>query len=540
MDDEKKYKCTQKGCDKKFKTKSGLGLHLVDKHQINCKWYYCSKCSYKTTRNSSLKNHIKNKHSNIIKKTQYACSICKKKFTSKDDRNKHQITHSNNEIIYYKCDYKGCNKQYTYKTSLKKHISLKHKEIETWYHCNLCSSKFPLKESLKQHIFTVHSNNFIKCDLCDKKVKTNGALALHKKFIHNISVIWNKCNLCDKKFKSKGGLKNHKKNIHHIDLEWIKCTICNYKCKSKSNLNTHIQLNHIIKENKFKCNICNKFYKTEYNLKSHIQGIHNFNGNKIECYICHAKLKTKQSLKQHLANKHDIGVKYFYCDQEGCDHKCKNNSDLKKHLENMHDIGKHPCDFCLGNRNSSIQYKDKAGTHKICRACYNKATGKNSRVEHTWSDYLDKKVGTNYLLSSDKSLKSMGGCSLKRPDKLYTSPDLIILGECDEKQHLYNNGSYECEDRRISEIYDEPTFSGKKMVVIRWNPDNYTPPEGYEKHKRDVRLKTCSNLIQHLMKTPPSDLITIYYLFYNEDNPRISRAYPVEMIYDETDFLTLI
>lgn len=106
------------------------------------------------------------------------------------------------------------------------------------------------------------------------------------------------------------------------------------------------------------------------------------------------KFKSKCEVKTHLKYTHNIGVKFYYCDQDDCDQKFKSNGHLQRHLEGIQDIGKHKCDFCLGNRNSSIAYKDSVGSHKICRTCYNKATGKNSRIEHTWSDYLDKVVGT--------------------------------------------------------------------------------------------------------------------------------------------------
>lgn len=532
MSSEKKFKCEYEGCDKTYKNKSGLRHHLANIHHINCKFYYCQKCSFKTTRGYSLKLHINNRHSYTKKIKKYYCFFCKKHFLSKDERDKHETSeHSDEDIIWYKCDQEGCDKIYKNKISLKKHILVKHTDSKIWYNCDKCDSKFPLKESLKQHILFVHTDKYIQCDLCDKKVKTQGGLKSHKKHIHNISVTWFKCDLCDHKSKTKSALTKHKSDIHHIGLVWIKCQKCNYKCKNNSQLNTHVKLAHIIKENIYKCNICNKLLKTSANLKSHITNVHNTIFNKFECNLCDKKLKNKTSLKQHLANIHDIGVVYHYCPEENCFYRSKLKSDLNTHLQKVHDIGKHPCDFCLGNRNSSITYKDSVGSHKICRACYNKATGKNSRIEHTWSDYLDKVVGTEYLLSSDKSLKSVGGCSLRRPDKLYTGPHLTIVAECDEQQHLYNNGSYECEDKRLSEIYDEPGISGKKMAVIRWNPDHYIVPEGCDKALRKDRLKTCSDLIKRLMKKPPKDLITVYYLFYNEDNPRISQAYPVEMIY---------
>ena len=60
----------------------------------------------------------------------------------------------------------------------------------------------------------------------------------------------------------------------------------------------------------------------------------------------------------------------------------------------VHDIGEYKCPFCFNHRNSKIEYKDKQGLkHKICRQCYKKVTGKSSRIEQVWSDYIDEHLG---------------------------------------------------------------------------------------------------------------------------------------------------
>ncbi len=199
---------------------------------------------------------------------------------------------------------------------------------------------------------------------------------------------------------------------------------------------------------------------------------------------------------------------------------------------NLNDIGKHKCDICQRNRNSSIAYIDKKKNKlHICRRCFKKLTGKESRAEEQMSKYLDKiKKIKPFLVSTDKSFKSIGGCQRYRPDKLYMSSDLVLHIECDEKQHRYNNGNYLCEEKRISDCYDE--FVGKKYVVIRWNPDYYKPPNNYKKIKRVDRLKILGNLIKKILKDSPKEMIYIYYLFYNIDNPRIAKNIKCEMIYD--------
>ena len=83
--------------------------------------------------------------------------------------------------------------------------------------------------------------------------------------------------------------------------------------------------------------------------------------------------------------------------------------DLKKHREFVHDIGTNQCEYCCNNRNSKNRYLCKITgiTSNICNGCYNKVTGKNTRKEKEWSDYLDKHLGINGLLSSDKNLRQL-------------------------------------------------------------------------------------------------------------------------------------
>jgi hypothetical protein len=112
----------------------------------------------------------------------------------------------------------------------------------------------------------------------------------------------------------------------------------------------------------------------------------------------------------------------------------------------------------------------------------------------------------------------------------------VELGECDEKQHTGHNGDYSCEEERLSEIYDEPSICGRKLVVLRWNPDGYRPPAGQTKVKgKEKRMAIYLALHRKLRQHPPSALITVYYLFYSEDNPRICRQYPVHRINSMAD-----
>ena len=454
----------------------------------------------------------------------------------------------------FKCDQENCKYETKNSSDLKKHKVNAHNIDVDWKYCEHCNYKCKHNSNLKSHKANIHNIDveWFPCDQgnCNFKCKSNGHLTKHKAYIHDINVKWFLCDQenCNYKFKGNSELKSHKARAHDIDVKWFLCDQenCINKYKSNGDLKDHKAYIHDIDVKWFLCDQenCNDKFKSNYQLKIHKTNAHNMDVMKwfpCDQENCINKYKSNSQLKEHKAGVHDIDVKWFLCDQENCINKYKSNSHLTRHKERAHDIGNYTCDFCDYNRNSHIPYKDKIGKHHICRKCYRKATGKESRIEHIWSNYLDKHIGTEYLLSSDKSLKSQGGCQLYRPDKLYIGIDSVEIDECDEDQHKYNNGNYECDEKRISDIYDENGISGKNLIVIRWNPDNYEFPkkytEKYTKKLRQERLELCVKLKKYLRENPPQSKIHIFYMFYSKNNHRISENYQVTMIYDESDFI---
>ena len=163
---------------------------------------------------------------------------------------------------------------------------------------------------------------------------------------------------------------------------------------------------------------------------------------------------------------------------------------------------------------------------QCCRKCYRKLTGAHTRKEKVMSDYLDEKFGTEYLHCSDRIIGG-AACTKYRPDKLYTSPHVVLQVECDEHQHRGQN--YSCEQRRISEISEE--FPGKKLLVIRWNPDAYKAGKvgRAERHERLRKLVMTMN--EKLKNHESLPMISVVYLYYDADNPNITRDLPKEFVY---------
>jgi hypothetical protein len=99
-----------------------------------------------------------------------------------------------------------------------------------------------------------------------------------------------------------------------------------------------------------------------------------------------------------------------------------------------------------------------------------------------------------------------------------------------------SSGSYACEEKRLDEIYNEEGIMGKQMIVIRWNPHTYEPPYGGQQYTLEKRLDLFVRLKMHLRKKPPTALISVFYMFYDEDNEQLCENYPRHMIYEPTDF----
>ena len=75
---------------------------------------------------------------------------------------------------------------------------------------------------------------------------------------------------------------------------------------------------------------------------------------------------------------------------ERCDYKTPwVLSNLKRHMG----VVWHEC-----------KQKSSQGKHRVCRKCYKKATGKNSRVEKVWCEYVDEHLGNEFAAPNDRSL----------------------------------------------------------------------------------------------------------------------------------------
>ncbi len=330
-----------------------------------------------------------------------------------------------------------------------------------------------------------------------------------------------KCKYCKKDYSCSGNLARHMINSHETHrIKWYNCKHCDSKFKYRTHLKRHVASKHNIDIIWHNCGHCDSKFKSNCELKRHSMHCHNIGVIWYNCNHCGSKFKTKGNLKQHMSDVHDIDIKWFNC--KYCDGKFKRNGVLKRHVSYFHNKGPNQCQLCVQNVFNLVPYTDTKTQKdlKICRRCHNKVTGKYTSKEKQMSDYLDKHFGLEYLLGSDERIYGKV-CQMYRPDKIYTSPTTILQVECDEFQHNYRSSTYSCEEKRISDIYNE--FPGKQYIVIRWNPDKYNGIN-YSTQDRLKKLVESMNILSKKEKHP--GIITVYYMFYDIDNMHIVKNIP--------------
>ena len=371
---------------------------------------------------------------------------------------------------------------------LKRHLSHIHDIGVKWHYCNLCDSKFKDKTNFKRHLSNIHDIDvtWFKCDHCDSKFKDKSSLNRHLSNIHDIGVVWFKCDHCDSKFKEKNTLNRHMAYKHNVGVVWHYCDHCDYKGKQKVNLKRHLARKHDIDVTWFKCDHCD------------------------------SKFKEKNTLKRHLSYIHDIGVTWYKCDH--CTHKCKQNAHLKSHYEHIHDIGNKFCDICYEHVGRVRSIKGA----NVCRSCCDDYGIRKERIELKYIKALHKRFP--YHMEHDTRVQG-DMCLRYRPDAMWLDPHLKchIQFELDEHQHLWKNGSYDCDEKRISDIYDEfKTNVPEHFVVVRLNPDS----ELGRTAVFEDRLNHLVEVLEHVKTSPPKEKISIIYMYYDKNNHRIAKNLP--------------
>ena len=246
----------------------------------------------------------------------------------------------------------------------------------------------------------------------------------------------------------------------------------------------------------------------------------------LHCTVCPHTCRSATELERHMRTH--TGEKPYECHL--CPYKSTQSGTLKSHKGQVHGIGNEQCTFCWDDCYRPRSWIDEATKDEVkcCRTCYKKKTGKDIRVEQEWSDYLDEHFHQEFRLCSDNQVNS---CNRSRPDGLWASDDLVLHWELDEHQH--SGKSYSCEEKRISELYDQ--FPGKQYIVVRVNPHAYTHPAGKAKPEWEERKELTLKVMKACLTKKWDTKIHVVYMFYSETNGNITQRISKTMLYDAED-----
>jgi len=450
------------------------------------------------------------------------------------------------------CDIDNCKQILSSKYVLKRHKETCHQIDPTLYKCDEknCGTVCKRKDALTEHKKTVHSENRpFECNKCSESFKVKRVLTQHKRRFHDIDIIWRKCSVpkCNEKFKEKRQLADHKAECHN-DRSNLVLYCCDYKnCtkefKQKLSLERHKAVDHVMNILPFKCRYkeCKDEFKTENELKDHKKTTHN---EIIRPYICDQPncgktFEHQIRLTRHTKTFHKIDPDWYPCEEDSCTAKFTRKDSLKIHLQNVHDIGEFECQLCIKKCAKLTKWKDPKTKKSldICRGCYLKATGHKTRVEKEIVEWL-KDNYNQPIIKQDQRVNGEA-CLKYRPDIMYSCAinNVTIYCEIDEHQHSKSNGTYKCEEKRMSELYDETP--GNLVVFIRYNPHTYVSPANETRLKKEERLNllkdTLNYITTHSKELKEKALIQVFYICYSSTNKLIAKDIPKQLIYKKED-----
>jgi KRAB domain-containing zinc finger protein len=336
-----KLKCIY--CDRVFRLKSSLRIHLLEAHQQDELTY--DKCDLSFKVSCQLDAHTNLKYKTQKNQVHDVVRVDRKMKKIRVEKMKSRLQTEKS----WKCE--PCGKEYKTESGLYFHNEAKHSGKQ--FTCEYCDAKFSLSMSLKCHMIEIHNTGKKghACELCQKVFAYKSKLSNHMKVRHPTEEDKKSCMVCEccgKTYTAKIKLDYHLKKCGNRNRNFF-CSECPYKAFTKTTLRYHIEAMHET-ERKYMCHICGKYLKNRFYMRTHLR-IHSEDRN-FPCEKCGKKFKLKTMLKRH-ENIHQ-NVKKFHCNI--CEKTFVQNNNLKAHMRQHTGEKPFKCDFC-----------EKTFTHNISR-----------------------------------------------------------------------------------------------------------------------------------------------------------------------------
>ena len=204
-DNEEFYVCPH--CDKSFKRKKSLNIHLRKYHQGICT-FPCKQCSEKFPDALSLSQHVSAFHG-IVR--EFYCQICGTEFVALGAAKQHirefhpgmenGIKRKETLEPAYNCTH--CGKSFGNEGALVRHENFEHAKFA----CQMCPARYLTNEALQQHVAFLHEVTGYECTICAVACTTNKEILDHLVTFHAQKILEKyviKKNLSDCKFVEGG------------------------------------------------------------------------------------------------------------------------------------------------------------------------------------------------------------------------------------------------------------------------------------------------------------------------------------------------
>jgi hypothetical protein len=208
------------------------------------------------------------------------------------------------------------------------------------------------------------------------------------------------------------------------------------------------------------------------------------------------------------------------------------------------DDGKQPSQLCHDNEFCITQINRGHATYGLsCAECFARKNPDHPQVrylrdkEQIFHAFL-KSILPNTEIKHDVPVHVTlpnGKKTVRRPDFRIEMEQVIFDIEFDEHQHTAINYDTPCEQMRSDLIFQAIESSGKKYVLLRFNPDAFTAKNG-DKFRACFTQKSCANAqiadkaewdirtsyfkfrLDEWMQADPEnlDIFNVEYLFYND------------------------
>ncbi len=308
-------KCGQ--CDKSFKSKGGLVLHMAKEHGSE-RQFQCSSCDYKATIPSLLRKHVQRKHSNTEITKEHLCQECGKTFADKDYLQNHiRLKHNKERLTCFSCGLLLSSAMSLIDHLIEVHGRSENRTFDTGYHCETCGLNYGDFVKLRKHLRTEHK--FTLAVTKKKKAKQG------QKRPPSLP-----CKYCGKVLSAGACLRYHI-NKHHENSELYHCPKCPKVFHRPCDLNKHVDYAHENKQGAT-CGTCGKRFITQHLMLRHVRFVHE-KKEQYSCGQCAFQTHSPYILKAHDEQVHQR-LRPHKC--PFCEASFYYNRDKEKHVNKIH------------------------------------------------------------------------------------------------------------------------------------------------------------------------------------------------------------